>query len=299
MKKTGPITGTFIDEITYDIPSSNWTLRQWEEDLDNMLEIGIDTVIFIRGGFEDKSVFPSKVLGTHYADDFADFIFRETAKRNMNVYFGMYISNLDWNRGDAANEIRINKLFAKEVYTRYGHYPSFAGWYIPQEDCFDHFNIGEIMRGMAAICKDETPGKNVLISPFFKTPITYSEDTFSPQRHYEEWDGLFSYGGKDIDICAFQDGTAPIEEMEEFYTVTAKLCEKYSIRHWVNAETFERDVRRMYYPITFSLLKRRLEKHVKYAEKVITFEFSHFLSPQSIYPSARNLNNLYREHYLI
>lgn len=54
----------------------------------------------------------------------------------------------------------------------------------------------------------------------------------------------------------------------------------------------------MYYPITFSLLKRRLEHHAKYAEEIITFEFSHFLSPQSIYPSAQNLNRLYKDYYL-
>ncbi len=298
MRKTGPITGTFIDEITYDIPSSNWTKEQWSKDFDNMLDFGIDTVIFIRGGFEDKSVFPSKVLNTPYADDFAGLVFEETSKRNMDVYFGMYVSNLTWNNGDAANEIRINKLFADEVFKRYGDYPSFKGWYIPQEDCFDHLNVGEVMRGLSAICKDKTPDKNVLISPFFKTPITYSKDTFSPQRHYEEWDRLFDYSGKDIDICAFQDGTAPMDEMDEFFSLTAKLCEKYNIHHWVNAETFERDVRSMYFPITFSLLKRRLEKHKKYAEKIVTFEFSHFLSPQSIYPSARNLNNLYKEYYL-
>lgn len=297
MNRKYPITGTFIDEITYDIPSSNWTLAEWKQDLDYMQEIGIDTVIFIRGGFEDKAIFPSKVLNIGYADDFAGFIFEETSKRNMDVYFGMYISNLDWNNGDAANEIHINKLFVNEVYTRYGQYPSFKGWYIPQEDCFDHFNIGEIMRGLSAICKDKSPDKNVLISPFFKTAITCPEDAFSPKRHCEEWDRLFEYGGRDIDICAFQDGTAPIDKMDEFYTLTEKLCKKHNIHHWVNAETFERDVRRMYYPITFPLLKRRLEKHMKYAEKIITFEFSHFLSPQSIYPSARNLNNLYKEYF--
>ena len=32
-------------------------------------------------------------------------------------------------------------------------------------------------------------------------------------------------------------------------------------------------------------------------DKCITFEFSRFLSPQSIYPSARNLNVLYRKYY--
>ena len=61
-----PITGTFIDEITYDIPSSNWSLQQWSQDLDYMQEIGIDTVIIIRGGFGNKTVFPSKVFNTPY-----------------------------------------------------------------------------------------------------------------------------------------------------------------------------------------------------------------------------------------
>jgi len=298
MNKKPIITGTFIDEITYDIPSSNWTLEQWRKDLDHMQEIGIDTVIFIRGGFEDKSIFPSKVLGTPYADDFAGFIFEETSKRGMGVFFGMYISNLDWNNGDAAGEIQKNKAFVREVIQRYGDYPSFRGWYIPQEQCFNCLNFNEIMRGMSAICKDITPDKQVLISPFFKTPITYPDDYFNPAQHIEEWDKLFAYGGKDIDICAFQDGTAPMHQMEEFYTLTAQLCKQYNISHWVNAETFERDVRCMYYPITFQLLRRRLDLHQKYAEKIITFEFSHFLSPQSIYPSARNLNNLYQQHYL-
>lgn len=298
MQKTGPITGTFIDDVTYDIPSSNWTRQQWRDDLDNMKEIGIDTVIFIRGGFEDKSVFPSKVLGTHYADDFAGFIFEETAKRNMDVYFGMYISNIDWNKGDALTEIKMNKLFADEVYTRYGHYSSFKGWYIPQETSFDNLNICDVMSGLSAICKDKTPDKDVLISPFFHTAVTGADIPFTPERHFEEWDRIFERAGKDIDICAFQDGSAPINEMEEFFILTEKLCKKHNIRHWVNTETFERDVRCMYYPIPFQLLKRKLEAHKKYAEKIITFEFSHFLSPQSIYPSAQNLNNIYKEYFL-
>ena len=27
------ITGTFIDEITYDIPASNWSDKQWKAEL--------------------------------------------------------------------------------------------------------------------------------------------------------------------------------------------------------------------------------------------------------------------------
>lgn len=295
MMKKGLITGTFIDEITYDIPSSNWTREQWKKDLDYMLEIGIDTLIFIRGGFGSKTIYPSKVFGTERTEDFAGFILEEAAKRNMDVFFGLYISNINWNGGDAAGEIRKNKLFIDEVWSRYGHIPSFKGWYIPQETCCDSLNIGDVMCGLSGLCKDKTPESKVFISPFFKTLIT-SQTAFTPQEHYEEWDRLFEKGGKDVDICAFQDGTSPMEQLDDYYGLTAELCKKHNIHHWVNAETFERDVRCMYYPITFSLLKERLEHHKEYAEKIITFEFSHFLSPQSIYPSARNLNTLYKEY---
>lgn len=294
----GRITGTFIDEITYDIPSSNWSLDQWRKDLDYMQEMGLDTLVFIRGGFGEKTIFPSKVFGTEHTDDFAGFIMEEASKRNMDVFFGLYISNIDWNKGDAAGEIQKNKKFLDEVLQRYGDFPALKGWYLPHEEAFENLNISEVMRGLSAICKDKAPDKNVLISPFFKTDITYPGEGITPQEHYEEWDRIFEKAGKDIDICAFQDGTSPMSQLDEYYGLTAKLCEKYGIRHWVNAETFERDVRCMYYPITFSLLKERLEHHKKYAEKIITFEFSHFLSPQSIYPSAKNLNERYREYYL-
>ena len=49
--------------------------------------------------------------------------------------------------------------------------------------------------------------------------------------------------------------------------------------------------------ILFSVSGNGAEECREYAEKIITFEFSHFLSPQSIYPSARNLNRLYKDFY--
>ena len=300
MNKIGPITGTFIDEITYNIPSANWSFDQWRKDLDYMQEIGIDTIIFIRGGFEDQCVFPSKVLNTPYSDDLAGLIFEETSKRGMKVYFGLYISNLNWNDGDVAGEVKINKLFIDEVLERYGHYPSFEGWYIPHEFCKEAkgtLNFGDILRDLPRLCKDKTPDKKVLVSPFFcshfvsKTPLT-------PDEHYEEWDRMLSVSGKEIDICAFQDGTAPMNMMSDYFIKTKEFCRKYNIEHWVNAETFHRDVKASGSPIPFNILKRRLEMHKEYADKIITFEFSHFLSPQSMYPSARNLSDRYREYYL-
>ena len=60
--KKGIISGTFIDEITYDIPSSNWSREQWKKDLDYMSEIGIDTLIFIISLIDVKDTQPKKAF---------------------------------------------------------------------------------------------------------------------------------------------------------------------------------------------------------------------------------------------
>ena len=297
MKTNYPITGTFIDDVTYDIPCSNWTYEEWAKDLDNMAEVGIDTLIFARAVFCDKCIYPSKIFPTlrDEDDDFAGFILKEAAKRDMTVFVGGYISNLTWNNGDWKNEIAQNKKFIKEFLSRYGDIPSFKGWYVPHEGYDRILNLKELM-GLAELYKDLCPGKPVLVSPFFRSPVT-STEPFTPERTAEEWEYIFEKHGAFIDHCAFQDGTVPLKDMAAYFGAVKTVCEKHGIELWSNVETFERDVRRLYYPLPFDQLKRRIKEVEGIVEKYITFEFSHFLSPQSIYLSARNLNRQYREYY--
>src|SRR5690606_28474309 len=56
------ITGTFLDEISHDIPHQNWGEREWELDFQHMKAIGIDTVIMIRSGYRKFITYPSKYL---------------------------------------------------------------------------------------------------------------------------------------------------------------------------------------------------------------------------------------------
>ena len=44
------ITGTFVDEITHDIPANNWDRAQWADEFRVMRAAGIETVILIRAG---------------------------------------------------------------------------------------------------------------------------------------------------------------------------------------------------------------------------------------------------------
>ena len=50
-KNALPITGTFLDEISHDIPHQNWGEKEWDQDFRYMKAVGINTVILIRCGY--------------------------------------------------------------------------------------------------------------------------------------------------------------------------------------------------------------------------------------------------------
>ena len=56
------ITGTFLDEISHDIPHQNWGIKEWDRDFRYMKDIGIDTVIEIRSGYRKFITWPSPYL---------------------------------------------------------------------------------------------------------------------------------------------------------------------------------------------------------------------------------------------
>ena len=56
------ITGTFLDEISHDIPHQNWGEKEWDADFRHMKSIGIDTVIGIRSGYRKFITYPSPYL---------------------------------------------------------------------------------------------------------------------------------------------------------------------------------------------------------------------------------------------
>ncbi len=89
------ITGTFLDEITHDIPSANWGAEEWAADFDAMQAVGIDTVILIRSGYRDRMTFPSAVLAAAQPMrpvtlDLVDLFLTQAERTGMTFYFGIY-----------------------------------------------------------------------------------------------------------------------------------------------------------------------------------------------------------------
>ncbi len=304
------ITGTFIDEISHDIPHQNWGPLEWEEDFKHMKAAGIDTVILIRSGYRRFVTYPSKYLIDQHGCyeppiDLIDLYLSLAEKNGMSFYFGLYDSGKYWDTGDLTVEINANKFVIEEVWKMYGHRKAFKGWYISTEISRKTKGAIEAFSSLGNMCKQISNQLPVLISPWIdgkkavmaSSGILSKDQAISVLEHENEWNEIFDGIHQSIDAVAFQDGHVDYHELEQFFSVNKKLADKYNLQCWTNAESFDRDMPIKFLPIKFEKLQLKLAAAKKAGyDKAITFEFSHFMSPQSAYVQAHHLYNRYMEY---
>ena len=305
------ITGTFLDEISHDIPHQNWGTEEWEKDFQYMKEAGIDTVILIRCGYKRWQTFSSKVLTEEegaYSPP-ADLVqmFLDLAQKNeFAFFFGLYDSGKYWwEQGNYEKEVDINLKIIDEVWKKYGQHPAFRGWYLSQEVSRKTGKIIQLYTRLGQHCKAVSGKLPVLISPYIdgkkailssQNDLTKSE-SISLQQHETEWNEIFDGIKHAVDIVAFQDGHVDYHELADYFSVNKSLAEKHGLQCWTNTESFDRDMPIKFLPIKWEKLRLKLEAARQAGlEKAITFEFSHFMSPQSAYVQAHHLYRRYLEY---
>jgi hypothetical protein len=305
------ITATFIDEISHDIPHQNWGAKEWEKDFQSMKAMGIDTVVVIRCGWKRWMAYPSKILqeremGSVPPLDLIDLFLRLSEKYGMNLFFGLYDSGRYWMQGNWEKEIEINMPLIDEVWARYGHYPAFKGWYLCQEVSRRTGKVVETYAKMGQHCKDISGGLPILISPYiegnktgaWESSIYSGKQSILPEDHEKEWSNILDGLKGVVDIVAFQDGHVDFFELSDYLEVNRKLTDKFNMECWTNCETFDREMPIKFLPLKWEKVLLKLNAAQKAgAHKAITFEFSHFMSPNSCYPQAHGLYNRYCEHF--
>jgi len=304
------ITGTFIDEISHDIPHQNWGEKEWDQDFAHMKAIGIDTVILIRSGYRQFITYPSAYLMDKKGCfkppvDLVDLFLRLAEKYGLKFWFGLYDSGKYWDTGDMSHEISVNHHVIDEVWKKYGKSTAFGGWYLSMEISRKTRGAIDAFYALGKHCKEVSGGLPTLISPWIdgkKAVMAASSElsktqSVSVEEHYNEWSEIFSGIADVVDAVAFQDGHIGYEQLDDFFAVNKQLADKYGLACWTNAESFDRDMPIKFLPIKFEKLRLKLEaaRRAQY-DKAITFEFSHFMSPQSAYLQAGHLYNRYREY---
>ena len=303
------IKGTFLDEISHDIPHQNWGPKEWDQDFTHMKKAGIDKVILIRCGYRRWATYPSAVLQKEVSlydasTDLVHMFLELSEKYGFGFYFGLYDSGRYWISNDYKKEIDINKAVIDEVWERYGHSDAFRGWYISHETSRNNEQITDLYVTLGKHCKEISGNLEVIISPYIdgiKNISQYSseitkEKAISLEQQEAEWGQIFRKIQGAVDIVAFQDGHVDYEDLLEFMKLNKRLANACGIECWTNVEAFDRDMPIKFLPIKWDKLRLKLKTaQAAGIEKAIMFEFSHFMSPQSAYLQAGHLYNRYRE----
>jgi hypothetical protein len=304
-----PIKATFLDEVSWDIPHQNWGVIEWERDFISMKAMGIDTVVMIRSGLGWWLAAPFECIlkteDVYYPPtDLVEMFLTLADKHDLGFYFGMYDSGRYWQSGNYMKEIDLNVALIDEVWKKYGHHSSFKGWYLSQEISRRTKQMSKVYAHVGKYAKSVSGNLTTMVSPYIhgvKTDQVMAGDkALSVSEHEEEWNEILSNVQGAVDILAFQDGQVDYNELPDYLAVNKKLADKYGMRCWTNIESFDRDMPIRFLPIKWEKLLLKLEAARKAGmENAITFEFSHFMSPNSAYLQAGHLYNRYCDHFKI
>ena len=295
------VTGTFLSEIAIDIPHNNWGAKEWAADFKVMESIGIDTVIFNSPAFKERVCFDSKTLKKHLGTirpthiDYLDLFFELAEKHNMSLFLGTYNGN-HWQTGDIKKEFAINKDFCTEMVDLYGDRSAFKGWYIPYEMCSYWEVLMELHDKLASHLRS-LRNYPILTSPFMEKNSGSDRETTLSEYEFL-WDRIWNRLKDNVDIVAFQDGHVPFLELHDYMEINVRLAEKHGLQSWSNLESFGRGSNMGFWPLCWDDMKYKIDVATKCdVDKIITWEFSHFMSPNACFPQAHGLFNKYCDHY--
>ncbi len=238
--------------------------------------------------------------------DILEIIYSTADSLNMNV-----MCDIDLKGGNLYQKSTIEKLtqngnqYIEKYYKRYGHHPSFWGWYLNNEinpiENTDHeqsYFWRTVWKSVVEKCHQVAPDSKVTISPFFLLDkeslrgFKYLE----PAEYEEWWYNTMKETG--IDILMIQDSGAEhlsfftIADREPFLQAFAEACKRAGKEFWVNVETgqvkatdwdhalqMEKDFNRAWEFTEIEWLKQKLNLAAKYGSEIINWGYYPLMAP--------------------
>jgi hypothetical protein len=229
--------------------------------------------------------------------DYADLFLELAEQHEMAFYFPTYDSRHFWMHGEIGRELEINLALVDEIWETFGRRKAFRGWYLTHEFSRHMPEVVAAANQLGRHCKQLSGGLSVIMSPYINGCKIDSAQPISLEEHCGEWRQVITGLKGSVDIIAFQDGHVDYQELPAYLAANRKLIEEQGMTCWSNVENFDRDMPFNFPPIDWRKMWWKIEA-AKQADcrKLITFEFSHFMSPWSAWPAARQLFFRYCEY---
>lgn len=286
---TPRIDGSFIQPALVD----GWSASQLSAEFATLTNACITSQViqWTADTKNNTTIYPSGLSG-YSQDTSTDVVGRVlTAADSANVaeYLGLQ-TNDDWWNTYASDSSWLNSqatkanALADDLYAKYGTHSSFSGWYLPFEVDNWNFtsttswsNMASFYTTVANHLHSLTPGKPVVISPFFNTTGGQTSSQWTTM-----WESILTTAP--IDVVALQDGIgaghATISQLPTWFAATkaAITSTRPATQLWADSETFNTD----FTPMSIGQLVSDLEAVAPYVSKILSFSYDHYDSPSQV-----------------
>lgn len=294
----------------------NRPITAWQTELDQLQALGLRLLV-LNGPFVGEN----PPAGT---PDPLEAFFAEADRRGLSIYVDTLAAPNWWTLTDPATEIARARTRVEALARRYGKHPSFTGWYLPYElyvmwDAPAEL-IAALYRDISTACKQVSPDKPVMISPFFILDQAGYLGSFrwaAPAEYQQFWTALLQQ--TQVDIVALQDSGEHLscytmDERRPFLAAMKAACATAHKKFWVNIEVGELGVESLsaytnrfgyktsvndprttaaWRGIAPDKLRQKLELAGDYTDTAISWGYQQFIRP-ALGPEAEQLHESYR-----
>lgn len=317
---TGLLDGCWISLYHWSEKEGRWFNKDlkklkdedFEQQIQEMSQIGIRGVV-IQNLFDSSAYFgqhqltcqnyngrafyPSELYSNRMpitANDPVEAVLQAADECKMHVLLG--IGLFAW--FDFSEEsLKWHKNVAKEVFEKYGHHPSFYGWYISEEIMGDLYysympNQAERWKELPVFFKQIREFLNELAPT---KPLAFAPNNILFEQHAQEWKTILPY----IDILIpFAFARDPerwnVKEMQ-------RICSSCGTHMWVDMEIFDMPFEDGLVPKSFDDLKNEIDSY-DILEQCYGYQYTGLLNhPDSPFDlggvRAKELYQRYQQYY--
>lgn len=306
-----PIKGSWFEfqhphppeSVFYNPALANFTNEQWELKIKEIAELGMEYLVLMAVAVDFKAYYPTEIFPE--PDFFVTKNPLEVVLSAADKYgLKFFISNDWW--GDAFNidailtdpTIKKRRFKAlEELVDKFGHHPSFYGWYWASEAYIDKY-FGErfikYANESSALARSLLPDSKILIAPF-GTRVCVPDAKYAKQL--EELD---------VDIIAYQDEvgvqkTKP-EESKAIFAGLRKVHDQVPQRAlWADMEAFRFDGPVAWSPLLpapFERLLKQMEAISPYVDNILIYQYQGLFNKPNTkaYAGAEGSEKLYTDY---
>lgn len=283
------ITGSWMDfqhqnshdGLYWNDQTRAFSCAQWEGHLADMAGAGIDTVVLMSSALDDKAFYPSAFLPARWnltCDDPIAATLRAAAANGQQVFVSAgFYGHTTEETSDAPDYLDWHKRLTDELWTRYGQFPAFTGWYIPNEaEINGHFSAGymEFTPRLTRHLRQISPMQKILIAPYGTRKVAETA------QFVEQIQAL------GVDYIAYQDEVGvrktDVEELDAIYARLHRLHEGAGIPLWADMEVFEFEgdvYASALLPARMERVARQIELLSPYIEKLLCYQYHGLMNP--------------------